>query len=192
MEESGSRRWVLSVVAALVVGAVLVTGWWLARPGSAGAGAGVAAGVAAGGGTSQQPADPGGGSARDPGPADVRTGDEPALGRDPVLVQDGVRIDGYAVRGDRLVLRYTTGVPECYGSVAAPQVVEEAGSVTVTLVSLPPDDPADACIDLAVVGTVPVELAAPLGQRAVVDGAFDPPVRVRRVAGGQVVPGEGS
>ena len=193
MDESNGRRWALSVLAALVVAAVLVGGWWLSRPGSA-----VEGGSSASAGTSGAPGTGGGGSGSNPGTGDPGAGkrgagasdDRPAVGRDPVLVEHGVRVDGYAARGTRLVLRYTTGVPACYGEVGAPRVAEDADSVTVTLLREPPETPAEVCIDLAVVGTVAVELSAPVGRRSVLDGAFEPAVRVQRLSSMQVTPGD--
>ena len=190
MDTAHDRRWLLSVVAALVVGAVVVAGWWFTQPrsgvgDSAADTAGVASGSAAGGGTSGDP-----GPAGPAGPAGGD--DQPAVGRDPVLVDQGVRVDGYAVRGHRVVLRYTTGVPECYGDVAVAQVAEEDDAVTVRLVTVPPRRTAEACIDLAVIGTVAVRLAAPLGERQLLDGAFEPAVLVRRATDGQGVPGPGA
>ena len=173
MDESDDRTWVRSLLAALVVGTVLLTGWWLAQPRSAEGDA--VTGTPAAGGTSVAPGGGEGGDARD----GSRSEGQPAVGRDPVLQEDGVRIDGYSATRDGLVLRYTTGVPECYGEVEVARVEEAADAVAVTLVAVPPADAAQVCIDLAVVGTVPVELAAPLGQREVVDGAFTPAVPVR-------------
>ena len=190
MDTTRDRRWLLSVVAALVVGAVVVAGWWFTQPrageGDTAAGSGDTAGVASGSAA-------GGGTSGDPGPAGPAGGnDKPAVGRDPVLVEQGVRTDGYAVRGHRLVLRYTTGVPECYGEVEVAQVAEEDDAVTVRLVTVPPEKSAEVCIDLALTGTVAVRLAAPLGERQVLDGAFEPAVGVRRVTDGQGVPGPGA
>ena len=183
MDRARDHRWLLSVVAALVVGAVVVAGWWLAQPGSgAGGTAGVASGRAAGGGTSG-----------DPGPAGPAGGDDqPAVGRDPGLVEQGVRVDRYAARGNRLVLRYTTGVPECYGEVEVAHVAEDDDAVTVTLVTVPPRKTAEACIDLAVMGKVAVQLATPLGERQLLDGAFEPAVLIRRATDGRGAPGTGS
>ena len=195
MDASNDRRWVLSVVAALVVGAVVVAGWWLAQPRSGTAHtAGVASGSTAGGGTSSEPGDRGdagsaGKSAGKSAGGSAGGSEQPAIGRDPVLIDQGVRVDRYAVRGHRLVLRYTSGLPECYGEVEVARVAEEADAVTVTLVTVPPEKSADACIDLAVVGTVAVELAAPLGERQLLDGAFEPAVLVRRGTDGDGVPG---
>ena len=85
------------------------------------------------------------------------------------------------VQGDRVLLNYTTGVPECYGAVVVGPVREGRRSVTVTLRAVPPPQPADACIDLAVTGTRVVDLFRPLGRRWVLDGGFAPEVPVRQV-----------
>ena len=190
METSRDRTWVLSVVAALVVALVVLAGWWLTQPRS---GADLSGDVAAGGSASGEPGgepdgEPGGGvtgSPGDPGTVDPGAADDdpPAVGAAPVVVENGVRIDGYAGRGTRLVLRYVTGVPECYGEVEVAEVAERAASVTVRLVAIPPVRKDIACIDLAVLGSVTVELTSPLGDRQVLDGAFEPPVPVERGSG---------
>jgi hypothetical protein len=182
---SEHRRWALSAAAALVVAAVLVAGWWLAQPrsGAGGVGSGVGSGVDGG-----VAGDPG---SVDPGAAGPASGDpedrgavpgrrQQAVGREPALVKGAVRVDSYVERGERLLLGYTTGVPECYGEVTVAQVREGRRAVTVALRAVPPAHPAEQCIDLAVKGTVAVDLSAPLGRRWVLDGGFEPAVLVRQ------------
>ncbi|CAA9346991.1 MAG: hypothetical protein AVDCRST_MAG36-1706 [uncultured Nocardioidaceae bacterium] len=161
----------MSTGAALVVAGLLLSVWWLAQPRAAGFGADP------GGGT---PGSPGAGTPASPGAEPADPSGEPPVGRDPVLVEGGVRIDRYAVRGSTLVLHHTTGVPECYGEVALGDVEVGADAVTVTLRSVPPPEPAQVCIDLAVLGTTVVDLGEPLDGRAVHDGSFRPAVEVAR------------
>jgi hypothetical protein len=156
-----NRAWATSAVAALAVAAVLLAVWWLARPSSERDGAHSGAGVVA------------------------------PVGRDPVLAHGAVRVDSYTVRGDRLLLNYTSGVPECYGVVALGPVEQRADAVTVGLRTVRPPDPPELCRDLAVTGTLTVDLQARLGRRWVVDGSFAPIVRVARVAEPYVTPGQG-
>ncbi len=94
---------------------------------------------------------------------------------------NGVRIDGFVrERGSRVALNYTTGVPECYGTIDTPEVVETSAAVTVTLTLRPPEEPSEEpCPDLAMLRTVRVALGSALGDRSVLDGSFSPPVRVR-------------
>ena len=104
--------------------------------------------------------------------------DPPALSN-----ENGVRIDGFVREGgSRIALNYTTGVPECYGTLDTPEVLETSAAVTVTLTLRPPEEPSDdPCPDLAMLGTVRVDLGSPLGDRSVLDGSFAQPVRVREV-----------
>jgi hypothetical protein len=104
--------------------------------------------------------------------------DPPALSN-----ENGVRIDGFVREdGTRIALNYTTGAPECDGTLTTPEVLETSAAVTVTLTLRPPEQSSDnPCPDLAMVGTVRVELGSPLGDRSVLDGSFAPPVRVSEV-----------
>ena len=97
--------------------------------------------------------------------------------------ENGVRIDGFVREGGtRVALNYTTGVPECYGTLTTPEVLETSAAVTVTLTLRPPEQPPDEpCPELAMLGTVRVELGSPLGDRSVLDGSFAQPVRVSEV-----------
>jgi hypothetical protein len=90
-----------------------------------------------------------------------------------------VRIDSYYASDARhLAINYTTGVPACYGHIRTPRVQESRTAVTVTLVRSLPKVPREvACIDMALVKSVRITLAAPLGDRVVRDGASGSVVR---------------
>ena len=182
---TATRTWTVTVGAAAVVAALLLTVWWLAQPPASTSSVGAAG-----------PSDPVGGSTGssgaggpvvvEPGGEDPGTGGGGAdplqpIGRDPVLEEGAVRIDSYVVRGHRLLLNYTTGVPDCYGEVALGDVQKLGDRVTVSLRSVPPADPAEVCIDLGVTGTLAVDLREHLGERSVVDGSYDPLVLVSEV-----------
>lgn len=87
----------------------------------------------------------------------------------------GVAIDSfYAYDGRRLAINYSIGVPQCYGTIDVPDVVETADSVTVTLTRVPPKQNKEvACIDIALTKSVDITLEQPLGDRDVVDGSYD-------------------
>ena len=196
-----TRTWTVTVGAAVVVAALLLVVWWLGQPpapssglaapgssdpvgGSTGNGSTGSSG--AGGPVAVEPGeeDPGAGIAADPV--------QPPIGRDPVLAEGAVRIDSFVVRGDRLLLNYTTGVPECYGEVALEDVQEHGDRVTVSLRSVLPADRAEVCIDLAVTATLAVDLREHLGERSVVDGSYDPIVLVARVQRPYAAPAPGT
>jgi hypothetical protein len=84
-------------------------------------------------------------------------------------------IEGWFPRDETtLALNYATGVPECYGTVGEPTVEETPDAVTVSLPKIPPKSTRDvACIDIAVLRSVDVTLASPLGDRVVRDGSRD-------------------
>lgn len=110
-----------------------------------------------------------------PGSADPGTGTQPddsvhAMPTNPLAV----RVDNYyRYDGQHVVLSYTIGVPECYGDIATPKVQEGSRSVTVTLTRVPPKVDGDvACIEIALLKTVDIELQQPLGDRVLRDGAF--------------------
>jgi hypothetical protein len=177
---SQERRWALSALAALVVAAMLLAGWWLGGSGGSddrGAGAPASKGSVDG-------ADTGPGM---PGPSDTGPGggaQHPPTPQRSRPVKGAVRIDSYVAAGDRLLVNYAHGVPECYGEVMLGSLREGPRSVVVTLRAIRRVEVAEAerCIDLAVTGTVTVELSAPLGQRSVLDGGFQPAVLVRDVS----------
>ncbi|QNN53193.1 hypothetical protein [Nocardioides mesophilus] len=169
------RSWLVPLLAALVV--LLVVGgiafaWQQQRPGP-GAGRAVApgAGSAPGNAGSAGPGDAGSAA-----PGNAGTADPGGAGADVDL--GTIAATGYHVDGPRrLSIVYVNGVPDCYGTAGRPRVVETAASVTVTIPRVPAPD-ADspgasdrACIDLAVIGSVDVALAAPLGDRTVRDGS---------------------
>ncbi len=93
----------------------------------------------------------------------------------------GVAIDSYVLADPRrLVVNFATGSPACVGVLDTPAVLENEGSVTVTLSLVPPVSPAEAC-DLSLrQHSVTVDLDSPLTGKALLDGSFSPPVRVER------------
>ncbi|HET7689501.1 MAG TPA: hypothetical protein VFK41_03920 [Nocardioidaceae bacterium] len=106
--------------------------------------------------------DPGSGKPVEPTP-----GEQPAPG--------SVRVDSYVKRtGTSLALNYTIGVPECYGRVTGVDVRETPEAVFVRLVHELPDGNDDkACIDIAMLKSIDVQLASPLADRTVKDEAFE-------------------
>jgi len=167
--KTGLGRWLLPLGAALAVLAVIAVVLWQQRPGDAGF-AGSTPPSADG---SAVPGSPGSGAPGSPGP-DVPDGDlTPAPGPDLPPGPGSQAIDSYfAYDATRLALNYTTGVPECYGTVGEPVVEETADAVTVTLPKNPPKQRADvACIDIALSKSVDVTLRSPLGDREVRDGS---------------------
>jgi hypothetical protein len=143
----------------MLVVVVIVFGWW----------------IGSGNGFSGPP----GNDARYAVPDADATG--PASSSEPVPTsENGVRIDGFVKESDTLLaLRYTTGVPECYGTLDTPRVLETDGAVTVTLMVVPPERRPDRCPDIAKVGTVRIDLDAALGDRSLLDGSLAQPARVR-------------
>lgn len=119
------------------------------------------------------------GSSQPGSPGTGEPGMDPSSGPvDPAPKQTnpmGVVIGSYHPNdADSLAINYTIGVPECYGKIGVPVVEETARSVTVTLTRVPPQDNEDvACIDIALLKSVDIELSAPLGERLVRDGSFD-------------------
>ena len=94
---------------------------------------------------------------------------------------NGVRIDGFVREGGtRIAVNYTAGLPECYGTLDTPEVLETDAAVTVTLTLVPPEGVAEGgCPDIAMLRTVRIDLDAILGDRSVLDGSLAQPVRVR-------------
>jgi hypothetical protein len=121
------------------------------------------AGFARGGGPSAAPGGPG----SPPGPVIPSPGSGSRIA-------SRVAIDSYyAYDARHLAINYTTGVPACYGHIRTPRVQESRTAVTVTLVRSLPKVPREvACIDMALVKSVRITLAAPLGDRVVRDGTF--------------------
>jgi hypothetical protein len=85
---------------------------------------------------------------------------------------------------DKVRLRYTTGVPQCYGSFDRVLVRETAERVLVTVLLTPPPttNAGVACPEIALVEQTSVSLQRALGDRLLVDGATGE--RVPRVTGG--------
>ena len=120
--------------------------------------------------------DAGAGASPDPGGTPPSPDSSPPPTDGQAGAEDGtLRIDAYAEVGERqLALVYTNGVAECYGTVGRPRVTETAEAVTVTLPRTPPTGEEDtACVEIALISSVEVALAAPLGDRAVLDGSRD-------------------
>lgn len=165
---TGPRRWLVPLVAALAVLAVVVgVVVWQQGAGSEDAG------FADGGSDPGQGAPPYSGSPGSPG---SEPGSEvpPDGGSDAPDVDEGmIPVASFYRYDDRhLALNYYNGIPECYGDAGVPQVEERADAVVVRIPRTPPTGSKDtACIDIAVAGSVDVTLTAPLGDRAVLDGA---------------------
>lgn len=154
-------RWLLPTGAALAVLVVIVAVLWQQRTGDTG----FAGSTPPSAGGSAVPGSPGTG---------LPDGDlTPAPGPDVPPAAGMQAIDSYfAYDETRLAMNYTTGVPECYGTVGEPVVEETADSVTVTLPKIPPKQRGDiACIDIALSESVDVTLSSPLGDRSVRDGS---------------------
>ena len=133
--------------------------------------------LATSGDDADQARSPGAGSGASPDPGGLPPPDSsPPPPDGPAGADDGtLRIDAYAEVGERrLALVYTNGVAECYGTVGRPRVTETAEAVTVTLPRTPPTGEGDtACAEIALISSVEVALAAPLDDRAVLDGSRD-------------------
>jgi hypothetical protein len=166
------KRW---LVPGAVAGAVLLLLgglWWVFGGGSSGdSEAGPSAVSSAG-------APKGGGSGSEPGSPGTVEPSVPQAPSEPVPTKtnpDGVMINSYYRYDARhLAINYTTGVPECYGTVGEPSVEETPDAVIVTLTSIPPKNSGDiACIEIALMESVDITLSSPLGDREVLDGSFD-------------------
>jgi hypothetical protein len=201
------KRWLVPVAAAAAVLMLLGGLWWFAGPGSrggdtsfAGGDTGTSDSVTSDTGSSVDPDTP---VSSDGGVPSSRGTDQPGQGEpgfpgsgDPLLdpptddplpadpLPDvgpkAVIVDSYQVRDDGrgLTVRYTIGVPECYGTIAEPQVEETPAAVTITLTRIPPRNLGDvACIDIALLKTVEIRLESDLGDRAVLDGSTGQRVR---------------
>ncbi len=161
--DARTRRWLVPLGAAVAV-LVVVAVVWQQRPGEDGSAG--SAPPAAGG--SAVPGSPGSDG------TDAPDGDlTPVPGPDQTPASGTQTVDSYfAYDATRLALNYTTGIPECYGTVGEPVVEETAEAVTVTLPKIPPKDARDVvCIDIALIKSVDIELDAPLGDREVRDGS---------------------
>lgn len=163
-------RLLIPLAAALAV--MVLTGgiWWVTAGSDDGGseaepGAGAPAVEPSDGGGS--PGSPGTGTTTDPGSG---TPVEPPP-EDPA--PDSVPIDSFYQRGPRtLALNYAIGVPECYGTVTDIEMLEADRAVSVTLIRTPAEPGADACIDIAMLETIDVQLREPLGDRVVKDGGY--------------------
>lgn len=186
--------WVAAAVAVAVVAVVAVVGVavvGVSPTGSAGDGA-----AAAGGGSSSEPgtappsarpsqaptsapASAPSSAASSPGPAEPSVV-APRVQTPRPDVPLAVPITSYEVLApDRLQLRYTTGVPQCYGTLDRAHLQETGSRVVVTLLMGPaPTPPAGTpCPEIALVEDTVVQLSEPLGDRTVVDGVSGRAVR---------------
>jgi hypothetical protein len=193
----GPGRWLVPLLAALAVLAVLAT-MWAQRPGASGGDVGFADGGSSQGSPSYGGSSPGSAGSEEPAP-DASAVQEPWPDDDgpigsvppPGTPSDGgggvdsgtIAVDSfYSYDATHLALNYTNGVPECYGAAGTPRVEESADAVVVTIPRTPVRvDGKRACIDIAMLGTVDVTLDAPLAGRPVLDGARDG-ARVREAA----------
>jgi hypothetical protein len=77
-----------------------------------------------------------------------------------------------------LVIQYGVGVGDCHQPLAGTHVQETPAAVIVRLVPAPPPRPAGTtnCLDQILLRTTTVQLAAPLGDRQVIDGTTGMPV----------------
>lgn len=167
---TGTRRWLIPLVAALAVLAVIAV-MWQQRPGASDE---VGAGSDGGGGAPPyagvEPGSPGQGDDLTPQPVEP-PGDGGGVDAD----YGTIAVDSfYRYDETRLALNYTNGIPECYGKAGTPLVEETADSVRVTVPRTPPTGDGDtACIDIALMASVDITLERPLGDRVVLDGSRD-------------------
>ena len=77
--------------------------------------------------------------------------------------------------GTQVVVRWWSGVPPC-NALADVQVTEDDASITISLfeASEHPDDADVACIEIAQAKQHTIDLATPLGDRVILDGADSP------------------
>jgi hypothetical protein len=98
-------------------------------------------------------------------PGGVVFTDNPAIvDPHPLPVQSWSRV------GDGLAVNFTTGTPQCYGVHATVQEAPDTVTVDLRGGTLP-EAVGQACIMIAVAGTLEVPLAAPLGERRVLSVA---------------------
>lgn len=164
---TGAPRWLVPLVAALAVLAVVGV-FWQVRPGS-GQDAGFADGGDAGQGSppyaGTEPGSPGAGG---PSPG------EPSSGAGDVDAGAIAVSSFYSYDSTHLAINYANGVPECYGKAGTPKVEESPDAVVVTIPRIPMKSTGDrACIDIALLGSVGIALESPLAGRPVLDGSRD-------------------
>ena len=175
---TGARRWLIPLAAALAVLAVVAV-LWQQRPGASGGDVGFAGGGDSGQGSppsaGTEPGSPGSPGVVEPGPStgpadgsgDGSDDGSGEVDRGRIAVTSFYRYDA-----THLAINYTNGVPECYGSAGVPKVEETADAVVVTIPRIPARNRTGrACIDIALLSSLDVTLAEPLGGRPVLDGA---------------------
>lgn len=176
---TGARRWLIPLAAALAVLAV-VAALWQQRPDASGGDVGFAGGGDSGQGSppsaGTEPGAPGSPGVVEPAPAGPPDGSGagPTDGTGSGEVDRGrIAVTSfYRYDATHLAINYTNGVPECYGSAGVPQVEETAEAVVVTIPRIPARNRTGrACIDIALLSSLDITLAEPLGGRPVLDGA---------------------
>lgn len=174
---TGARRWLAPLAAALAVLAI-VAALWQQRPGASGGDVGFAGGGDSGQGSppsaGSQPGSSGSPGVVQPEPAGPTDGSGNGSGAGSGGVDRGrIAVTSfYRYDATHLAINYTNGVPECYGSAGVPQVEETADAVVVTIPRVPARNRTGrACIDIALLSSLDVTLAEPLGARPVLDGA---------------------
>lgn len=175
----GARRWLVPLMAALAVVAI-VAAIWTQRPGSSGQDAGFASGGDSGQGSppyaGTEPGSPGSPGADEPAEPPTDAPGTGSGGAGTGDVQQGtIAVSSfYAYDATHLAINYTNGVPECYGEAGTPKVEERADAVVVTIPRIPAKSTGDrACIDIALLSSLDLTLDAPLAGRRVLDGSRD-------------------
>jgi hypothetical protein len=172
---TGAPRWLVPLLAALAVLAVVGVSWQV-RPGGE-----QDAGFADGGDSGQgsppyagtEPGSPGVG---EPSPDEPGSSPGSGTGRGSGDVAAGaIAVSSfYSYDATHLAINYTNGVPECYGDAGTPKVEESPDAVVVTIPRIPVKSTGDrACIDIALLGSVGIALDSPLAGRPVLDGSRD-------------------
>ena len=184
---TGARRWLVPLAAALAVLAV-VAALWQQRPGTSGGDVGFAGGGDSGQGSppsaGTEPGSPGSPGVVEPAPAGPPDGSGDGAGSGPAdgsgsgtgwgdVDRGRIAVTSfYRYDATHLAINYTNGVPECYGSAGVAQVEETADAVVVTIPRIPARNRTGrACIDIALLSSLDITLAEPLGGRPVLDGA---------------------
>ncbi|MGH3444401.1 MAG: hypothetical protein ACRDPB_03410 [Nocardioidaceae bacterium] len=173
-DSSLTRRWLAPVAASVAVLALFIGLWWAGTASTASRQAAQQAQQGRNGSALVVAGDRASGTEVPP-PFDASGGGPVAL-PDPTSslrpLPKRVLITGYRTSGRTLSLDYTIGIASCYGRIATPKVAESADTVIVMLHRLPTAQSKDrACPDLALLETVDVDLAGPVGDRVVKDGA---------------------
>lgn len=174
---TGARRWLVPLAAALAVLAI-VAALWQQRPGASGGEVGFPGGDPGQGSppsAGAEPGSPGSPGVVEPGPSTGPadgSGTGSGTGSDEVDPGRIAVTSFYRYDATHLAINYTNGVPECYGSAGVPRVEETADAVVVTIPRVPARNRTGrACIDIALLSSLDITLAEPLGGRPVLDGS---------------------